>query len=197
MKPVERRHVSGSSVQSPDATFRIEVQREYERFGVLETTRLVTLPDEVLLLDATSWGAATEALRFPAPGQVIVPLADGMAQWHAVHIDVPSRTFRIDAAASAEPLSQLPQRLAALGDAARRAIPPAVVAPPSTRQRIGNWAMALGGLLFAIFGGWLAVMADTPRDRWMGLACAVFFGGCAWVPLLELRRDKPRAGPSE
>jgi len=180
-------------VQSPDGRFRIDVHREYERFGVLETTRLVTLPDEVLLLDATSWGTSIEPPRFPAPGQVIVALADGAAQWHSVRIDVDARTFRIGAAAADEPLAQLQPRLAALGEAARRAIPSPVVAAPSMQRLIGNWAMALGGFAFATFGAWLAVTGDLPKDRWMGLACAVFFGACAWVPLMELRRSRPSA----
>ena len=178
-------------VVSPDGSFRVWKHREYERFGVLETVRVFTLPDQTMVLDVTNWGTSPEPLRFPAPGRLLVSLADRVSQWRPVLVDVPSRTFRFAPDGEAEPLDRLAHRLATTGERPAKS-PVAESKPQALRSRLGAWAMGFGSLLFVAVGVWMAIAGQTTRDRWLGGLCAVFFGACAAVPLLDRRGIRKR-----
>lgn len=167
----------------PDGSLMIDVSRENEeRSGTWEMLRVVTLPGGFALTQIFNRGAPVE-LRFDQPGAVSIRLDDHLGVRRDVRVDIASRSFRLDTSGAAEPLDRLLDRLG-WNDPPVPFMPTVAIGPPS---RLLAWLGLLACAVFVAGGLWMAVTATTPKDRWAGLAGAVFFGACGWGFLPRVR----------
>jgi hypothetical protein len=176
-----------SPVLSPDGGLRVEWHDDWDdRSGPWHYLRIVEVASgrvQVSLSGRNGWGA----IRFPRPGIVAVSMKDASGQWREVRLNAFSGGFRFEGGEVDEPIARLDECLGW-----RR--PPAVPVSPSPLRaftaRIGNALNAIGTLLFTAAGLWMAWAGKTSKDRWIGVLCALFFGACASVPLIEWRQAR-------
>lgn len=175
---------ASTTLLSPDASIRVEHERVHDdRSALQETIRLVALPGGEVLAHVLNYGGF-EPVRFPRTAAVVVELTDGRSRRRRIDIDAPSRTFRLLPDGGAEPLRALADRLER-GDDASAAPAVAAVAPRPQAMpgRVLDAIAALGGLLLAAGGLWLAFAGRTDKEQWTGLLGAVFFGACGVASL--------------
>lgn len=150
------------------------------------------------LASFTSHGMGV-ALRFPGRGSVIFDgLVDRGGARQRILVDCEAFTFADRPNERPQPLDELDAWLGhrAWGPAAL--LPRAPVTSPARRaaQAVLGAAMLLGGLVLAAGGAWMALAADTPKDRLIGAFGFVFFGVCVLIEWRDLTAG-PGAAPTD
>lgn len=199
----------GGWCESPDGRLVVRVAAEHdERCGPWEriTVWCRTPAGRRELAAFTSFGLGA-SLRF-APGDTVVfeHLFDRGGQRQRIVVDAEAGTFGFHPNERPQPLRELD---AWLGHRAGRAQPPVswppllppLAMPPGPPWRRAARAvlgtlMLLGGGVLSAGGAWMALAADSPKDRLTGLFGCVFFAGCVWLELRDLagRRTAPTGG---
>jgi hypothetical protein len=194
----------GGWVESPDGRLVVRVSAEHdERCGPWEriTVWCRTASGQRELAAFTSFGLGATLRFMPGDTAVFDPLFDRDGQRQRIVVDAEAGTFgfhpnerpqplrELDAwlgnrawgpmGSSTEPSSGLPGRSSSVAVPAQ---------PPwrrAARALLGT-ILLLAGLLLSAGGAWMALAADSPRDRLAGLFGCLFFAGCAWLELREL-----------
>jgi hypothetical protein len=177
-----------STALSPDGSLRVAVHSiEDERMGPWIIVSVLAMPGGEVLVNESNYRAST-LFRFPRLGAVDISLTDRAGQRRYFEVDGASRTFRMHPSEVREPLAQLPARLGQV--APRQALAPSPAS--AAANRLVNLACAFGSLLFVVGGAWITFVADTTKDRWMGVLSVVFFGACFATFWSDWRRHRGR-----
>ncbi len=177
---VFERGITQTSVQSPDGTFRVDMISEPDdRAAPWETTRVVNLPGEHVVLDLPLYAATSYELKFASPGVVVLPLTGRYGAKHLIWLHVVNETF---ASLPDGPEKPLPEILALL----QLTVPKAQLWYARTEKRapfrrVYRVLEIVGCLIFVLGGIFMAFTAQATKDRWIGAAGALFFGFCGWA----------------
>ena len=170
------------TIYAPDGTFRIESYYEMDERGYLMRWVRVLGADEQVLLhlnDANLSGS----IGFPGPGMVTIPF-NLHGRSHQIGINVRDRTFWFHPTDDPQPLDCL---AAALAERLPRMSADPLIRP-RLRSILGSVGLLAGSLLFVAGGIWQSLAGRTSRDRWIGILCTIFFGLCAAMGIIDLRR---------
>lgn len=178
---------------SPDGRWVVERIRSWDdRGGPYGQLNLLSLPERRPLLQLIDRGTV-EPPAFPGPGLVELGLRDRRGQRWRVRIDIAAGSFITHPHDTARPLAGLMALLEAPTQAEAAAAAGRLRPPRGRRQRVFEAFNLAGALLLAGGGLWMGLAARTPRERWIGWCCLLFFGACAALPLWEAwRRRHPR-----
>jgi hypothetical protein len=179
----------GGWIESPDGRIVVRVTADRDdRCGPWERItvwRGGESPEE--LTSFTSHGLGT-ALRFPG-GQSVVfdSLVDRAGERQRILVDCDALTFGFHPNERPQPLDELDPWL---GNRPWRPMAP-LPAPAMPRWRraarsMGEAVMLVGGLVLTAGGAWMALAAQTPKDRLTGSFGFLFFGACVGLSLRDL-----------
>ena len=192
----------GGWVEAPDGgvVVRVSADRD-ERCGPWEriTVWCRTPAGRRELAAFTSFGLGA-ALRF-APGDTVIfeNLVDRAGQRQRIVVDAEAGTFGFHPNERPQPLRELDAWLGHRAWGPVQAAPPLPLPPVrhAARAVLGT-LMLLGGLVLTGGGAWMALAAETPRDRLTGAFGCLFFGACValeWRELAGARFPSPRDAP--
>jgi hypothetical protein len=168
---------------SPDGTFRVEVYYEPDERGYpLRSIRVVLNDDNFVLVDLPDAGLAG-LLQFPQPGMLTLPFSI-QSRKYQIGINVREHTFWTHPNEIPRPLDQLAPTLAVQVPQS----PAPRIAPLPLRSLLGSIAYLATCVMFVAAGAWQMIDGHKTRDHWIGALCVLFFGLCAAVPIMELRR---------
>lgn len=204
----------GGWVESPDGRLVVRVSAEHDELcGPWERITLWcrTPSGRRELAAFTSFGLGATLRFMPGDTMVFDPLFDRAGQRQRIVVDAEAGTFGFHPNERPQPLRELDAWLGhrawgPMGSSGGpppdpspgRSCPPSLAMPPqppwrrAARAVLGTiWLLA--GLLLSAGGAWMALAADSPKDRLAGLFGCLFFAGCAWLELRELASG--RAAP--
>jgi hypothetical protein len=169
-------------MRSPDGRVRVDVRVDRDDRTGPWTDIAVHVDDGGEPIVRLPSNRSLDDLRF-APGEVVLAFTDGWGRPWQVLIDIDARTYRLHPHDEPEPLAGLPGRIT------RRVEAPAVpAAPPRFGTRVLDALNIAGCAVFVAAGAWMALAAETTKERWIGAFGVVFFGACLWVAWRDRRR---------
>lgn len=187
----------GGWVESPDGRLVVRVSAEHdERCGPWEriTVWCRTASGQRELAAFTSFGLGATLRFMPGDTMVFDTLFDRAGQRQRILVDADAGTFGFHPNERPQPLRELD---AWLGNRAWG--PMTTASPPSPRpspplgppwrraaRAVLGTVLLLVGLVLSAGGAWMALAADSPKDRLTGLFGCLFFAGCSWLELREL-----------
>ena len=147
-----------------------------------ESTRVLAVPGNEVLAILTMH-TVTGAITFPAPGCVEMHLHGRYGSKHKLRINARAQSFALDDG----PEQHLSKLEALVYPPERDAVPQPVAVAANGLVQVGS---ALASLAFVAGGLWMALGAGSAKDRWIGVACVLFFGLCAGTFIAEWRRGR-------
>jgi hypothetical protein len=168
-------------LRSPDGRVRVDAHVDHDDRTGPWTDIAVHVDGEREPIVRLPSNRSLDDVRF-TPGEVVLAFADGWNRPWQVLIDLEARTYRLHPHDEPEPLAGLPERISRRVEAA--AVPPAPRRPGARVLAALNIA---GCAVFVAGGAWMALMAGTTKERWIGVFGVVFFGACLWADWRERR----------
>lgn len=189
----------GMHVGSPDGRLHLRIAPVYdERCPPCEELTLWRRPasdaQPVQLAAWTSHGLGS-AVRFTGEDSLVLEhQVDSRGGVYQILIDTGARTFGFHPNERPQPLDELAGWLSPPSTAwSALPEPPPLSALRRSALVITELFSLLGGGVLAAGGAWMALAADTLKDRSIGLFGLLFFGTCAALALRDLLRLRAAA----